>query len=146
MDSGRKLSGFLSCLITLSESFQSQQSKFPCPSLSDGTQLWAGFLERNNLLNCRQRRGRRAISGCDISSVDGNVLATRITVNHTAFLFPEVAFTEQSCLCVLGSQIKELYLDPSSCSELRLRHCISLQKSVYSTSCSLRLESRSHRY
>lgn len=78
--------------------------------------------------------------------MDGNVLATRITVNHTAFLFPEVAFTEQSCLCVLGSQIKELYLDPSSCSELRLRHCISLQKNVYSTSCSLRLESRSHRY
>lgn len=62
--------------------------------------------------------------------MDGNVLGTHIAVIHTTFLFPEVGV--ESChrakLCVLGSQIKELYPDLSSShSVLRISYPMSLQ-------------------
>lgn len=140
MDSGRKQSGFLPSLMMLIEI---QLSKFPCPTLSDWTQLWTGFLERNNPLNHQQQGGRRAISGNNVSSVDGNVLGTYIAVIHTAFLFPEVGV--ESCqraklsVC-LGLSNKRAVSGSSILFHIENKLLnLSAEKSVGNTSCSIQL-------
>lgn len=87
MNSGRKLSGFLACLIML---IQIQLSKFLCFVRVIGLSFGLAFQKSHNPCNCRQCGGERAISAHDVSSVDGSVLGTHLAVIYTTFPFPEV--------------------------------------------------------
>lgn len=106
MNSGRKLSGFLACLIML---IQIYLSKFLCLVRMIGLGFGLAYWQSHNPLNQRECGRGRAICAHDVSSVDGNVLGTHLAVIYTTFVFPEVG-VESKTICVSWAVMCKSYI------------------------------------